>query len=171
MIIGISGRAQAGKDTIARIIRDFNPEARIIHFGDALKDVTSNAFGLYRDLMDDQWYKSSKYRRLDITVRELLQKVGDIFRENFYQDIWVDRVIDQLTEYETWIIPDVRFPNEKKAIEDAGGIVIRVERPNIPQMNHISETALDDTEFPYTIQNDGTLIDLRVKVKELWEQL
>jgi hypothetical protein len=33
------------------------------------------------------------------------------------------------TKHPNWIITDVRFPNEAKAIKDRGGIVIRVDRP------------------------------------------
>ena len=88
--------------------------------------------------------------------------------------------------YPNWIITDCRFPNELKAIKDKDGITIRVnrqikgsskfegtqeewkllcERNN--SSNHISETALDNSEFDYVINNNGTIEDLYLQVKEL----
>ena len=80
-----------------------------------------------------------------------------------------------------WIITDVRFPNEAKAIKDRGGVVIRVNRPlerlgnsKLPKLRHTSitqhpsETALDDyDDFDYVIENDGTVQDLIDKVMAL----
>jgi hypothetical protein len=55
-----------------------------------------------------------------------------------------------------WIITDCRFPNEVKAIEDRGGVVLRLEKLfRKTTDNHESETALDNWEFKYTICNDG----------------
>jgi len=78
-----------------------------------------------------------------------------------------------------WIITDMRFPNEMDAVKAKGGITIRVNRPysttggnGIPAtfsqtQFHPSETALDDHEFDYVIDNDGSISDLIDKVKEI----
>ena len=80
-----------------------------------------------------------------------------------------------------WIITDMRFPNELKAIEDKGGITIRVERVkprevflinthqtiNTFTKEHESETALDNAKFDYIIENDGTLLELIAKVRQI----
>ena len=75
-----------------------------------------------------------------------------------------------------WIITDVRFPDEVKAIESRGGIVIRVNNKNFEEKaikhfgktpGHISETALDNHDFKYVIENDGSLEELIEKVKQL----
>lgn len=93
--------------------------------------------------------------------------------------------------YPSWIVTDVRFENEAKAIKDRGGIVIRVNRdlsceickqtkaerrgtlcyeiscPN-GRPQHESETALDNcNDFEYILNNDGTIEDLVKKVKEI----
>ena len=84
-------------------------------------------------------------------------------------------------EYPNWIITDTRFANEADAIKQRGGIVIRVNRPckecgllNTHKMScsknvieHESETALDDYIFDYVIDNDSTIEDLIVKVKNI----
>jgi len=71
--------------------------------------------------------------------------------------------------FPNWIITDVRFPNEIKAIKETGGIIIRVERSSIKQDdNHLSETALDDYDnFDYIIKNDDSIESLIIKVKEI----
>ena len=76
--------------------------------------------------------------------------------------------------YPNWIITDMRFPNELEAVKSRGGITIRVNRPydslNQDSLfslqkqqetnNHPSETALDNAEFDYVINNDSSIEDL-----------
>jgi hypothetical protein len=84
--------------------------------------------------------------------------------------------------FPNWIITDMRFPNELKAVKDREGITIRVNRPcktcgtyegkycsNPYHLHdkHASETALDNAEFDYTIENNGTVEDLVEKVREI----
>lgn len=83
-----------------------------------------------------------------------------------------------------WIITDVRFPNEAKAIKDRKGITIRINREikhqvealggrtdvpegYFPTNQHESETALDDYEFDYMIDNNGTIENLIEKVRQI----
>jgi hypothetical protein len=82
-------------------------------------------------------------------------------------------------QYPNWIITDCRFPNELQAVKDRGGISIRVNRSIIGNQDntqaflnqtgvfHPSETALDNAEFDYVIDNSGTIEDLIIKVKEI----
>lgn len=80
-----------------------------------------------------------------------------------------------------WVITDTRFPNELKAVKDRGGISIKVVRPTLYEKlsdvandvdkilkdKHPSETALDNAEFDYTIENNGSIIELIGKVREI----
>ena len=83
-------------------------------------------------------------------------------------------------DYPNWVISDTRFPNELKAVKDRGGISIRANRiPTVIINNvkffvgtdglpeHPSETALDNAEFDYTIENNGTIEELIAKVREI----
>ena len=80
--------------------------------------------------------------------------------------------------YPNWIISDLRFKNELQAIKDRGGITIRVNRLNSTNQNghtyinkkdrtHFSETDLDNATFDYIIDNNGTVEELVIKVKEI----
>jgi hypothetical protein len=90
-----------------------------------------------------------------------------------------NKVIQGEWEYPNWIITDMRFPNEMDAIKERGGITIRVVRPHgytnphtgvykeMPLSYHPSETALDEATFDYEIINDGEIVDLIEKVKQI----
>jgi len=96
--------------------------------------------------------------------------------------------------YPNWIITDLRFPNELNAVNQREGFTIRINRgksfeekkiktilynnPEIYGKNqtvrgystttikeHLSETALDNASFDYTINNDGTVQDLIEQIK------
>lgn len=141
----------------------------IVKFGDLLKECTAKLLGCSREALDDQEVKKSLIPWLNLTVREVLQKVGDSGRQCIDKNIWV-KALFNYTKVDSinYLIPDVRFPNEFNAIKNQheNNLLIRVERPNINTGNHISETALDnETNWDYIIVNDGTLDDLVQKVK------
>lgn len=74
------------------------------------------------------------------------------------------------SSFPNWIITDVRFPNEAQAIKDRGGIMIRIERPGVESHcggQHPSETALDNYNFDYVIENEGSIDELIQKIKQL----
>jgi hypothetical protein len=139
-----------------------------------------------------------------LTPRKLLQLLGtEAGRQIIHPNIWVNALFaehkkemrtnaneeTELFNYPNWIITDVRFPNEAKAIKDRGGIMIRVNRLTEEEKNsaykaragrpnnaiglifkdeHASETGLDNYDkFDYVIENDGTVQDLIDKVKSL----
>ena len=75
-------------------------------------------------------------------------------------------------EYPNWVITDCRFKNEAEAVKLKGGFIVRVNRPGVnPINNHDSEVELDNYHFDYVINNDGSLYDLRNKVKALIDHI
>ena len=121
-------------------------------------------------------------------VRELLQTLGtDLLRNQLHPNVFVNALfVDYTTKkysigidkyghqtivdkYPNWLITDVRFPNELQAIKDRDGIVIRVNRNNslLKSVIHESETVLDNATFDYVIDNNGTIEELVIKVKEI----
>lgn len=124
-----------------------------------------------------------------LTPRKLLQLMGtECGREILHPNIWVNALFSNYikephtgstTKWEgsKWIITDMRFPNELKAVKDRQGIIIRVNRntesiigKSLNNINtHPSETALDNAEFDHTIDNNGTLDELVTKVRNFME--
>ena len=108
------------------------------------------------------------------TPRSLLQKIGtDLFRNQLHNNTWVNATFANYQD-DNWIITDVRFPNELEAVKKHNGIIIRINRglvertgKMIQEPEHISETALDNAEFDYVIENDCTIDDLIEKVREI----
>lgn len=122
-----------------------------------------------------------------LTPRLLLQLLGtDCGRNIIHPNIWINvtfadykpkhfRTVKfentfshQEMIYPNWIISDVRFPNEAKAIKDRGGILIRVNRESSSSSIHESEIALDNyTDWDYVIDNNGTIEELTEKVRQI----
>jgi hypothetical protein len=163
MIIGLSGYAKSGKDTVASFITELHPQWEVKKFSGKLKDVASILTGVPAHLFEDQAFKTRHIIGWDMTVRELLQRVGtEGIRNGVHPDAWVNALFADYYQHDKWIITDVRFPNEAEAIRERGGKLIRVVRPGISAVNsHSSETALDDWDFDAVINNDGTLEDLK----------
>lgn len=136
------------------------------------------------------------------SVRWLLQTIGtEAMRDKVHENVWINALFTDyeslsssfgafdmsknpvefieigkkvVLEHPNWIITDMRFPNEMKAIEDRSGITIRVNRNYVltgankdPSKLHASETALDNAKFKYTIDNNGSIEELVEKVKEI----
>jgi len=106
---------------------------------------------------------------MPMTYRELLQKLGtDALRDNLHYNVWVNALFADYSVHEDWIITDVRFPNEAKAIKDRGGKIIRVDRPFYkPINNHPSEVSLDNWEFDYKIGNVSDLVSLSFTIENI----
>ena len=146
-------------------------------------------------LLDRPYPKEdTMYKYCNLTVRELLQKVGtDAMRDVIHPNVWVNALFskyypkicsgvtycalagkpeiscNQCPEYPNWLISDVRFPNEATAIKDRDGIAVRVHREHIKdgRIEHESETALDNYSFDYVIENDSDIPSLIEKVNEM----
>lgn len=102
-------------------------------------------------------------------VREVLQVIGtDLIRKytpNWHIDKTVER-IKSIDESNLVVIEDIRFPNEKREIENLGGEVFFVMRPKkFDVSNHPSETALKYTKFC----SDAIIIN-DLPMEEMWKQ-
>lgn len=196
-IIGLCGYARAGKDTAAKALlwegwahasfaaklKTFTAKANpliSVHPGmpgytqlaareDA--DITGNGlvyvrYAEYLDLVGETDAK------INPEVRALQQRVGtDAGRKVLGEDVWVDAALADLPAKDV-VFTDVRFPNEAAAIQDAGGYIIRVNRPGYGPVNdHPSETALDNFPVDAVIVNDGARGDLGTRLKVTLAQL
>jgi hypothetical protein len=118
-----------------------------------------------------------------MTVRDFLQRLGtEGLRDGLHPNTWVNALMadynpgpffpevpaEDHAKLPNWIITDTRFENEAQAIKDRLGIVIRVENKNITStQSHPSETALDNWEFDYVIDNSGSIEELSDKVYDM----
>lgn len=145
--------------------RDLWPYIKVYHFADPLKEMAVNLFGLnpenvygsndqknektdirWEDMPDNTSNKEGK-----MTYREFLEHFGTKIIRKIKNNAWSEYTLKKiiLEQSEIAIVPDVRFPNEVKAIKDNGGIVIRLTR-NIFNSDSESECALDSEKFPWS---------------------
>jgi hypothetical protein len=165
-MFGLSGYARAGKDTVANILIKEHGFERIA-YADALRGVAKQINPIVSggekvrlsDVLDTYGWEGAKDTFPE--VREFLQRLGVTLREVIDEDVWVNLAFRNINTYDDdarYVVPDMRFPNEMGAVRFVGGATVRIERPGYGPVNgHISETALDNARFDYTIHNDGTL--------------
>jgi len=179
MIIGISGKARAGKDTFANMLAERLSEKGygvfiLMAWAHELKLGVQREFDLsYAQLWGDKKeVEDKRYPKSDgsgyWTGREMMQEYGQFFR-TIEPDFWVRKLFNVVDdkEYENIIITDSRHPNEVDAITERGGYHVKIVRPEKEKVHneqHISETALDkDYKVDIKVVNEGTLTDLQKK--------
>ena len=179
MIIGISGKAGSGKDTAAKMLEVLyaNPDIsyedfankkyknfadiQIVHFADSLKETTQVLFRIGEWETNTQEGKKTTINWIGKTVRELLQGIGQGLRDAIDPNLWVKILFANTEGWTNYIIADVRYPNEIKAIKERNGILLRIDRKGAGAGNHSSEIALDDyKEWDVHIENNGSIEDL-----------
>jgi dephospho-CoA kinase len=112
MIIGLSGYAQSGKDTVAELLC-LNYGYKRISFADPMRDAiyTLNPYveggNRVADLVDEYGWDVAK---ANPEVRRLLQVFGtEVGRKQFGENFWVQQAFDKL-ESTKIVFADVRFP-------------------------------------------------------------
>jgi hypothetical protein len=113
------------------------------------------------------------------TNRMILQRVGDSLRKidpTVFARYAVKEANGLLANGATMVVlTDCRFKSEVQAVLEAGGRVWRVRRNDTSPVDvrvayHASEIEMDsmtDDVFDAVIDNDGTVEDLRDKIKKL----
>ena len=172
-LIGLSGRRGSGKDTVARLLQELQPERgwQIRSFGDSIKAVCAALTGEPIAPYYTQAGKAELVPTFHRTRGEMLQQVGLALRA-WEPLVWVDAFFAGLPPEAFVLVPDIRFPNEADPIRARGGLMLRVEGDPLRQRgdgtrddNHSSEVSLDEyAHFDYVIQNNGSLQDLRASV-------
>ena len=178
-VIGIAGRARAGKDTLGRVIAEIfgyeraafaRPLKAMLSALDPLVPVPGcdRPRRLAEVVGEEGWERAKEHAE----VRRLLQRLGtEAGRRCLWEDVWVYALVRSATSGRV-VVTDVRFRNEAMAIKERGGIVVRVERPGAGPLHgtegrHVSETELDSWDFDAVVVNDGSLSDLVEAAKRL----
>jgi len=153
-IIGLSGKMQSGKSTVAEWLEGQLKYTQIYGFSYPIKVMCLQYFNssFTPNELNGQSAKESLHES-GLTYRQILVRLG-IEMRNIWNDVWVRKWAESICapwgeESTVTIVPDVRFPNEVKAIQDMGGIVIRLTRDPVGSMDE-TETALDIDGNYYT---------------------
>ena len=185
-LIGISGAAGSGKDTLARGIAATDVYF-IHHFADPIKQAVNIMFGFEMADWDDREWKEGHLDGFDeVSPRFLAQTLGTEWgRHVIDTDLWLklaQRKYDKVSKTATlnqgrimgmgMIIPDVRFENEAQWIVDEGGLMLHIERPGqeqISESSHASEAGFDPALIHEVVYNDGPPSKMIADAREiLW---
>lgn len=177
-LIGLTGKAGAGKDTLASLILE-HTTGTTRAFADPLRRAAKEIFGLTDDQMTDRVLKEQVIPYWGKSPRRLLQLLGtESVRDVFGTDTWVKNAdlrlqalerteADEALPIEVVVWTDCRFPQEAEWIRANGGIVIEVRRPDVePVATHSSEQGLPAALVDGVFWNNGTIDELRNHVRE-----
>lgn len=170
-LVGITGPAGSGKDTLAAALIDtFGYTRRAL--ADPIKELLNHRFGWTAEKWDDREWKEAPSvatgRLLDegrrfyldkyLSPRQLAQWLGtEVGRDTFGPNVWIDKLIRDWTTADEplTVVPDVRFDNEADAIRRNGGVIVRVKRLGVkPVSAHVSEAGVSDHLVDLTVVND-----------------
>lgn len=193
MIIGFAGRCRSGKSELAKICENYGYER--LSFAIPLKQLCADILDISIDELNraknenipieitigkDVCEILSEETNIPIettteicngkylhTVRDMLQFIGTDYIRKYNKDWHVNKLKEMIDVNKDYVFDDVRFPNEKKFINDLGGDCWFISRTTLDNIsNHESETSLTWQQcFNKIIINDKSLQYLLLK----WE--
>ena len=166
----IAGKGHTGKNTIANFIKDYYDE-----IGEKTVIVSLAKYIKMYAMEISNWNGCEENK-----PRELLQKLGMSVRQELGEDIFLRRVVEDISfykvNYDNIVMPDLRLPLEIEYLREiySDTYAIRVNRAiesnlSEEEKNHITEIALDNyNRFDYEILNNDIDV-LREEIKKLLE--
>ena len=153
----------------------------------------------WREQVDPWW--ADRLNMPNLTPRWVLQYWGtEVCRRGFHDDTWIASLENKLrNSSDNIVISDCRFPNEIASIRRAGGRIVWIKRGALPEWYdaavnvnrgpdgnmmwsssktklestgiHASETAWVGTKFDAELDNNGSIDDLYLAIKNLVSNL
>lgn len=206
ILIGLTGLARSGKTTAAEYLVNKHGFT-IVSMADPLKEmvrkldpiigyeditepfgelVGANPLHLSQFLDDDglflEEYPENWVKENFPEYRRVLQRLGTDCLRSFDQDFWIKAFWETVAglHYETdrIVVPDVRFPNEARAIKTdklwefpAERALAFVHRPGLERGAHASEQHAGRMGETDVIANTGTLVELADQLDRLVSEL
>lgn len=167
-LVAISGLARCGKDTLAKaLVGQFG--YRKYSFAEPLYKMLNTL--PYLEHLGSHMETAEKEAEIAFygkSPRRLLQTLGTEWGRNFvHPDIWIRIMEDKLqnkfdiTRHSSYVISDLRFPNEAEWVRKIGGLVVRVHRNHeVNVAKHVSEEGFPMLPQDIRISNDGTIEQL-----------
>lgn len=176
-LIGITGEARSGKDTIAKHLWAEYGFTRIA-FADPLKLAAQQMFGLSHAQTWDDSLKEVVIPHWGMTPRKIFQLMGtEASKPVFGEDVWVKRWLmsyNVLKDTDDIVIPDLRFDIEADALRKLGGVIVEVRRDAAgltgEAAKHKSEAGIS-TPPDFVISNNGTFDELYAAVDLMLERI
>ena len=154
--IGLCSHIGGGKDHVANYLsKTLERKCEVVKFATKLTQITGAILGV-DDLslfQDREWKEQANFIWQSnitsnngklISPREAQKIIGtDICRSILGDNIWVDAFANQYNDPDTlYIISDLRFQNEKKFVQDNGGVVVFINNRTAAQKQHQKENGI-----------------------------
>lgn len=176
MIIGLTGYAQSGKDTVAKILVENYGYTRVA-FADKIREFLYETNPMYDSIAGEPLFVKAKVDRdgwevakQSPHIRRLLQNSGVAARKVFGDSFWVHEAMKSMLNDPrpdmNYVITDVRFLNEADMIRANDGQIWRIKRIGVDAVNaHVSESQMDDYPVDQIFTNNTSIEDLELMVK------
>lgn len=136
------------------------------YYGLAIMDAQSGKIAAENSVEESNWVitdmrfpnESAAVQERGITIRVNRPKYKGEGEENYEFESGTGRHV----WYDNKELGHVSFATNAAISKEAA---LAIHRENVNKGKHASETALDDAEFDYTVVNDGSILDLVMKIK------
>jgi hypothetical protein len=180
IVIGLTGAAGAGKDTVADRLAAaataVGHSALRVSFADPIRAMLS-AMGVPAAYMHDRALKELPVPGIGRSYRQLAQTLGTEWgRSHVNRAVWLTlaarRIDDEARAVSPnqviAIISDVRFPDEAAWLRRRNGLLVRIDRPGLaPVARHASETYHAFIAPDVDLHNASTLAHLHDRADQL----
>lgn len=172
-LIGITGPAGSGKDTVRNILQQHHGFAAMA-FADPIRHMLFsllNISGIEARHMLDRELKEQPIPGIGASYRHLAQTLGTEWGRGVAPDLWIRTARARLQTFakagiKHVVISDVRFINEAEFVRSEGGVIWRIERPQAtPVRAHVSEDEMARIAHDLVIDNHSdSLVTLKKQV-------
>lgn len=170
VIIGLSGPAGCGKDTLADALCDQAGFTRIALATPikAMLEALYTHIGVPAGAWTARDKKETAHPMLGVSYREMMQTLGTewaqhvLGRRHFLTAIAHDKIAAQIGEgTKRIVVTDIRFPHEAEWLRSIGGKLWAIDRPSIaPVRAHTSESHFDRLNADWIVRNHGSIDEL-----------
>jgi hypothetical protein len=170
-IVGLTGKAGAGKDTAAAMLCEAlqarGKRTKTMAFAEPIRAALM-AMGVPSSYIYERRLKETEIPGWGASYRKLAQTLGTEWGcDQIGKDLWVRLLADRLVEIgmvsrlpDVVVITDVRLQNEADWIKTRLGLLVHVVRPDVGEVRgHISEAGVQGVD--QMLRNDGDLQNLR----------
>lgn len=127
--IAVVGKKRQGKSSLAEALNAQFGYTELV-LAKILKESVSKKYKIPLPELHDEVLKEQCHPMYPLqTRREIMQEHGDYMRGEHGEDVFVDRVISQITdEDELVVVSDVRMVNEAKVLRENKFVLVRIVR-------------------------------------------